>query len=152
MKYILLSMFSFFLTLPSFAQKTNPKLDTTLAKNLGADDYGMKRYVFVLLKTGDNKTTNKPFVDSCFAGHMANMDKLVKSKQLIIAGPFMKNESTFRGLFILNIKSLEEAERMIKTDPAVNAGLLKAELYPWYGSAALSEYLPIHDKIWKSNP
>lgn len=134
------------------AQTTNPQLDTALAKKLGGDDYGMKKYVLVILKTGNNKSTDKKFIDSCFAGHMANMGKLADAKQLIVAGPFGKNKDDFRGLFILNVTTTAEAEKILVTDPAFNSNLLKAELYPWYGSAALSEYLPIHDKIWKKKP
>lgn len=136
----------------SKAQTINPQLDTALAKKLGADTYGMKSYVFVLLKSGTNKTTNKAFVDSCFRGHMANIGRLADDKKLIIAGPFGKNEGDLRGLFILNVNTIEEANELLITDPAIKANLLKTEVYPWYGSAAISEYLQFHDKIWKENP
>jgi len=152
MKSILTFLFLLFLSFNAMAQTTNPQLDTALAKKLGGDDYGMKKYVLVILKTGNNKSTDKKFIDSCFAGHMANMGKLADAKQLIVAGPFGKNKDDFRGLFILNVTTTAEAEKILVTDPAFTSNLLKAELYPWYGSAALSEYLPIHDKIWKKKP
>ena len=136
----------------AFSQTTNLRLDTALAKRLGADDYGMKMYVFVILKSGDNKSTDRKFVDSCFNGHLANIQRLADAKQIIVAGPFGKNENDFRGLFILNVSTVDQANKLLATDPAVNARLLKADLYPWYGSAALSEYLSFHDKIWKKNP
>lgn len=132
------------------AQTTNPRYDSTLVKKLGADQYGMKMYVFVILKTGENKTNNKNFIDSCFAGHLKNIGRLAELKQLIVAGPFKKNESDFRGLFILNVATTEEAKKLLETDPAINAKLLRPELYPWYGSAALPEYLDAADKIWKT--
>lgn len=146
--------FSFFLTLASicFGQNLNPQLDTTLAKQLGADQYGMKMYVLVILKSGKNKSKDKQFIDSCFTGHMANIGKLVETKQLIVAGPFGKNTNDYRGLFILNVSTNEEALKLLESDPAIKEKLLKAELYPWYGSAALSEYLGTHDKIWKEKP
>lgn len=133
-------------------QTINPNYDTTLAQALGADDYGMKMYVFVVLKSGDNKTTDKDFINSCFAGHMKNIGRLIEAKQLIVAGPFGKNDNDFRGLFILNVSSIEEAKQLLDTDPAIKADLLRPELYPWYGSAALSEYLQAADKIWKVKP
>jgi len=34
------------------AQTNNPNYDKALADSLGADDYGMKSYVFVILKSG----------------------------------------------------------------------------------------------------
>lgn len=152
MKSILAFAIILSITTQIFGQTTNPQLDTTLANVLGADDYGMKMYVFVILKTGDNKTTDKVFIDSCFTGHLANIGRLAESKQLIVAGPFGKNENDFRGLFILNVSSIEDANKLLETDPAIKANLLKAELYSWYGSAALSEYLDIHNKIWKIKP
>ncbi len=127
----------------------NPNYDAELAEKTGSDDYGMKSYVFVILKTGTNTTTDKKYIDSCFAGHMSNMGVLVEKDQLVVAGPFQKNDKTYRGLFILNVATIEEAKKVLATDPAVNAGLLDYEVYGWYGSAALSEYLEASDKIWK---
>ena len=140
------------LSLSVLAQKTNPNYDPALASELGADDYGMKGYVLVILKTGSNLTKDQAVIDSCFAGHFANMDRLVQEKKLIVAGPIGKNEKTYRGIFILNVSTLEEAGRLVQTDPAVNAKLLDAELYEWYGSAALPVYLEASDKIWKIGP
>ena len=131
------------------AQTVNPDYDSTLAQKLGADDYGMKSYVFVILKTGNNTTTDKAFVDSCFAGHMANINRLVNEGKLIVAGPFGKNNNAYRGIFILNVKNIEEAQELVQTDPAINSKLLDADLYNWYGSAALPEYLEAALKIGK---
>ena len=133
----------------TIAQQTNPDYDSTLAKELGADDYGMKSYVFVMLKTGTNTTAEKEFIDSCFSGHLQNIKRLVNEGKLIVAGPLGKNENTYRGIFILNVKTIEEAEELIQTDPAINSNLLAADLYKWYGSAALPVYIETSDKIWK---
>lgn len=138
-------LFSHFTT----AQSPNPDYDSTLAQKLGADDYGMKRYVLVILKTGSNNTTDKNFIDSCFAGHMNNIMRLVEEGKLVVAGPLGKNENTYRGIFIFNVPTIEEAEQLVLTDPAINSKLLDAELYSWYGSAALPEYLDAALKIGK---
>jgi len=37
----------------------NPNYDGELAKELGGDDYGMKSYFLVILKTGANTTADK---------------------------------------------------------------------------------------------
>ena len=134
------------------AQNNNPNYDAELAKKLNADDYGMKSYVFAILKTGSNTSTNKEEKNKAFRGHLNNINKLVKENKLIVAGPFGKNENSYRGLFIFNVKTIEEAQELIKTDPAVEAKYLDVDLYNWYGSAALSEYLNTADKIWKINP
>ncbi len=156
MPYLLRSIFIALLLMP-FTQlhclgqnkKTNPQYDSTLAKKLGADAYGMKMYVFVLLVTGKNASTDKIWKDSCFAGHMKNMDRLVKAGKLIVAGPFGKNDKNYRGLFILNAKNPEEASEILKTDPAIRDQWLEAQMTPWYGSAGLPEYLKVTDYIWK---
>jgi uncharacterized protein YciI len=141
-----------FAAIAVFAQKTNADYDAELAKKLGADDYGMKNYVLVILKTGENKTTDKEQLNKLFRGHMENIQRLVKEGKLIVAGPFGENNLTWRGLFIFDVKTVEEARELVQTDPAIKAKLFDVDLVPWYGSAALSEYLPASDKIWKTEP
>lgn len=131
---------------------SNPNYDLDLARKLDADDYGMKSYILVMLKTGGNQIEDKSFIDSCFRGHMDNIDGLVKRDKLIVAGPLGKNDKMYRGIFILNADSLEEAEKLLQSDPAIKVHLLTAELYKWYGSAALSEYLETADRVWKIKP
>lgn len=128
----------------------NKLYDAELAKKFGADENGMKSYILVILKTGPNLTADKKFIDSCFAGHMQNMGVMVKENQLVVAGPISKNDKTYRGIFILNLTNTEAAEKLLQNDPAIHSGLLSAELYKWYGSAALSAYLPYSEKISKN--
>ena len=131
------------------AQTLNPDYDAELGKKLGADDNGMKSYVFVILKTGPAKLEDKEKQTELFKGHMDNINRLVKENKLFVAGPFGKNELTYRGLFILNVKTLEEAKSLCDTDPAIKAGIFEVDLLPWYGSAALGEYIKISEKIAK---
>jgi uncharacterized protein YciI len=143
----LLAIFSF----AAKAQPTNPKFDQVLADSLGSDDYGMKQYVLVILKTGpkDKNITDKPTRDSLFAGHFSNMGAMAKAGKLIVAGPIGKNDKTYRGIFILNVKTVEEALELTQTDPSIKAGIFDVEMYPWYGSAALPMYLQYTDKLEK---
>ncbi|MGO4905202.1 YciI family protein [Flavobacterium sp. W20_MBD1_R3] len=133
-----------------FSQENTPTFDENLAKLLNADDYGMKQYVFCLLKTGTNTTATKEETQKLFEGHMANINRLAKVGKLVVAGPFMKNERNYRGIYIFNTSSIEEAKTFVATDPAVQSKLLEVELTLWYGSAALQETLKIHDKIAKT--
>ncbi len=132
---------------------SNSNYDKALAVKLGADDYGMKSYFFVILKTGTNTTTDRDFISENFRGHLDNIQRLTQEGKLVVAGPLGQNENSYRGIFILNnIDSAEEARELLLTDPAIKSGLLNFEIFTWYGSAALPEYLPVSDKIWKVSP
>lgn len=135
---------------PLFSQETTSSYDEKLAKSLKADDYGMKQYVFCLLKTGSNTSASKEESQKLFEGHMANINRLAQEGKLVLAGPFMKNERSYSGIYIFNASSIEEAKEFVATDPAVQSKLLEAELTLWYGSAALQETVKIHDKIAKN--
>lgn len=143
-------LFAFFLlSAVGFAQETEVKYDENLAKSLNADQNGMKKYVFCLLKTGTNTTASKEETQKLFEGHMANIGKLAKEGKLVVAGPFMKNDRNYRGIYIFNVETVDEAQKLVATDPAIQAKLLEAELTPWYSSAALQETVKIHEKISK---
>ncbi|MFB9076828.1 YciI family protein [Flavobacterium procerum] len=144
-------IFAFFmLNAVGFSQETEAKYDENLAKSLHADEYGMKKYVFCLLKSGSNTTVSKEESKKLFEGHMANINKLAKEGKLVVAGPFMKNDRNYRGIYIFNVETIAEAEALVVTDPAIKAKLLEAELTPWYCSAALQEIPKMHEKIAKT--
>ena len=146
--YLLFLAVSFF----AAAQDSSHEYDSTLARQLGADDYGMKSYVLVILKTGPADIQDKALRDSLFLGHFANMRRLAEEKKLVVSGPLAANERDYRGIFIFDVSTTEEAEQLLKGDPTVVAGIFEAELFPWYGSAALPVYMETARKITKRNP
>ena len=126
-----------------------PKYDEALAKKLGGNENGMKTYVFCILKTGTNTTATAEEKKQLFEGHMANITKLAEENKLVVAGPFMKNDKNYRGVFIFNCSTIEEAEKLVNTDPAVQAKIFEADLTVWYCTAALDIIKETHDKIVK---
>jgi len=140
----------------SFAQEKKAeklKFNQELATSLGADKYGMKAYTIVMLTTGSTKIDDKAKMGELMKGHMANIGKLADEGKLVVAGPFLEqNKENYRGMFIFNTKSKEEAEQWVKTDPAVLAGVFGYEIFSWYGSAALPLYLKHHEEISEGNP
>lgn len=131
---------------PVRAGETPDAYDADLAAALGADDYGMRSYVFVLLKTGPAEITDEARRKELFAGHFANMTRLADQGALVLAGP-LDDEGGKRGLFILNAPSVENAKEMVASDPAVEAGIFTAEYSGYYGSAALMRLNAIHETI-----
>lgn len=150
MKNSILSITFLFIVAIGFSQETQSKYDEKLAKSLNADERGMKQYVFCILKTGSNTTATAEEKNELFKGHMANISRLAQEGKLVLAGPFMKNDRNYRGLYIFNVGTIGEAKALVDTDPAVKANLLEAELTLWYGTAALQETLKIHEKITKN--
>ena len=124
--------------------------DPELAKRLGADERGMKMYVLCILKTGPNDAEIKGEErKEIFAGHFANIGRLADEGKLAVAGPFGKNDKAYRGLYIFNVATIEEAEKLVTLDPAVKAGVFVPELTPWYGSAAMMVVNDTHKRIEK---
>lgn len=134
------------------AQQASVEYNAALADSLGADEYGMKNYIMAILKTGPSKETDKDKLASYFKGHMDNIQQMAASGKLVVAGPFGKNTDGLRGIFILNVSSVDEAIKLVKQDPAVSNGVFVVEFHPWYGSAALPVYLETHKRISKLNP
>lgn len=134
------------------AQDTTATYDATLAKELGADDYGMRNYIFVLLKTGATEIADKDSLNAIFRGHFENMEAMAASGKLALSGPFGENDRAYRGLFILAAANREEAMELLENDPAIAAGVFDVELTPWYGSAALPTFIDTHNKISKLKP
>ncbi len=121
-----------------------------LAKEVGADERGMKQYIFCILKTGSNTTATKEESDAYFKGHMDNIKRLAEEGKLAVAGPFMKNDKNYRGIFVLNVTTIEEAKVLVESDPAVAGKIFEYELTPWFASAALMKVSEIHKTIAKS--
>ncbi len=134
------------------SQTINPDYNKALADSLGADDYGMKYYTFVILKTGPVKIEDQDKLNGLFRGHLDNINRLANEGKLVVAGPFGKNDKSYRGLYILNATTVQDAQQMLDTDPAIKAGVFDVEIFQWYGSAALPEYLKYHKMIEKSKP
>lgn len=151
MKYLLHFSVLLFLFTMNVHSQDGTIYDSTLAHRLGGDDYGMKSYVFVILKTGTNLNIEKPVRDSLFKEHLNNISRLADAGKLVLAGPFGKNVNNYRGLYIFNTTSMEEAVELVSTDPAVKADLLAAEYYNWYGSATLMDVTKQHKIIQKKN-
>lgn len=125
--------------------------DEELAAELGADEYGMRRYVVALLKSGPNRDHDEETAQKLQEGHMSNIRRLADEGKLIVAGPFLGDEE-LRGIYIFDVTTIEEARELTETDPAIQAGRLEMELHPWYGSAGLKKVNGIHSRISKENP
>jgi len=124
--------------------------DSLKATEYGADDYGMRKYVIAFLSRGPNRDFSPEKASELQAAHLKNIRKMADAGKLALAGPFLGNDD-LRGLYFFNVGSIEEAEALTKSDPAIQAGSLVMVLKEWYGSAALLEVNQIHNTLAKIN-
>lgn len=124
--------------------------DSLLVKKYSADKYGMKQYVIAFLKRGPNRSQDSLESARLQKAHLENIGRLAKDGKLLLAGPFL-DDGELRGIYIFNVKTIEEAKKLTETDPAIQKGSLVMDLHPWYGSAALMAIPEIHKKLEKIN-
>lgn len=129
-----------------------PAFDAELAAKVGADDYGMRSYVLVILKTGPTPVPEGSARKEMFAGHFANMNRLAEEGALVLAGPFADDPAGWRGLFVLAVTDVEAARKLVATDPVIANGEMVAEYHPWYGSAATMLLPELHERVARKNP
>jgi uncharacterized protein YciI len=125
-----------------------PAYDAELAKSLGGNDNGMRKYVFVVLRTGPNKVPAGQERTDMFAGHMANIQRLANERKLAYAGP-LDGVDGARGIFIFAVESIDEAKALVATDPVIIKGEMVAEYHAHFGSAGLMMVNQIHSQISK---
>lgn len=135
---------------PAQAAAPRPAYDEALAQSVGADEHGMRQYVLVVLKTGPNRIAPGPERDEMFRGHFANMKRLSAEGKLALAGPFDSVDG-WRGLFILAVSDIDEAKKIVATDPVIAKGEMVAEYHKYFGSAALMLVRDAHDKVAKKS-
>jgi uncharacterized protein YciI len=134
---------------PAAAQASGaPAFDAEMAKAVAADDYGMRRYVLVILKTGPTPLPAGPQRDEVFKGHFANMSRLAAEGKLAFAGP-LDGVDGRRGIFVMAVPDIEEAKKLAATDPVLASGEMVAEYHRLYGSAALMLVNEQHKRVQK---
>ncbi|MCH4294488.1 YciI family protein [Shewanella sp. 3B26] len=143
MKPGILMLLAISLSLPVQAE-----YDERLAKQAGADDYGMKTYVMAFLKRGPNRSGSEEERAQLQRAHLDNINRLAEEGKLVLAGPFL-DDGELRGIYIFDVSTVDEAKLLTESDPAIKAGSLVMELVPWYGSAALTQIGELHSKFAK---
>lgn len=130
--------------------ETEVVYDSILAVETGADAYGMRKYVLAYLKAGPNRNQDSTETARLQRAHLDNISRMAEEGKLVVAGPFL-DDGEVRGIYIFAVETLEEAQELTSTDPAIKAGRLVMDLHPWYASAALMKVSDLHKKLSKEN-
>lgn len=126
MKKLLILLFVSLLAIPAFSQRefSYTEVDTT---------YTMKRYVFMLLNSGETKSKDSIEAAKYQEMHLAHLNKLTEERKLIVAGPF-EGGGERRGLLIFDVETVDEALKLEGADPMVESGRLKMDAFYWWGA------------------
>lgn len=90
----------------------------------------LKKYHFVMLMKGENRSQDAQTAKQLQDGHMANIQKMADDGLLVLAGPFA--DTLGGGIFVLKTETIEETEKLLQEDPAIRAGRLSYIIRPWY--------------------
>lgn len=102
-------------------------------ENKQIEEFEMKQYFFVILKTGPNRAQDSAAAAEIQKGHLEHLTKMYLEGKMDIAGPFM-DDWVARGICIYNVATKEEVEELVSRDPAIKSGRLVAEIHPWYAA------------------
>lgn len=108
---------------PVLLQKEKPKKDVK--------DGEMKQYFLVLLRRGPIRNHDSTTATELQKGHLANIERLYNEGKIDLAGP-MGHDGDLRGIFVFNCETYDEVLTLCTTDPAIRAGRLTVEIYPWW--------------------
>jgi len=97
----------------------------------------MKQYFMVFLSNGSNRTQDSISAAKIQQAHLDNITRLFEEGKLVLAGPFL-DKGDVRGIFILDVPTLEDTQKLTQSDPAVQAGRLRMDIRPWYGPGNIS--------------
>ena len=79
---------------------------------------------------GASTSQDKEAAEEIQKGHLAYMAALDKQGKLVMAGPFL-DDAPARGIVVYRVKDVAAATALAADDPAVKAGRLFLEAYPW---------------------
>jgi len=100
-----------------------------------AGSMGMAVYFIFLLRKGPTWSPDStPEIQALQKAHLANYRRLAEAGKLVVTGPFLDSfavSGEMRGIGVLNVASLIEAQELIGADPMVKAGRLIFELHTW---------------------
>lgn len=135
-RFIVLSACLLIIQFSSFAQ--NQSKDAKPEEQI-------RKYWFVMLLKGNNRTQDSATAAKLQEGHLANINRLYNEGKIKVAGPFGDN-GAWRGIFIFDAmasgcETKEEIENLLNTDPAIAAGRLSYEVHPWY-TAPIGSFVP----------
>ena len=115
------------------AQSESPQPESFTYEEDG-ETYHMQKYFIVFLKKGPNREQSAADQEKIQAEHLAYLGNLYHEGWISLNGPSESNPSDIQGFTVYNTATIEQAKKFAEGDPAVKAGRLVVEVYPWWAA------------------
>jgi len=127
---VLVFLSAYILAMPrqSFSQNTPAITEEFVNKEVAKG----RQYILGILSTGSNQINDSALIEKMQMQHLRLIFGLKEDGKLALAGPVL-NGNSFRGIMIVNCKNRDQARELFKNDPYIQKGILKLELYDWFG-------------------
>lgn len=86
------------------------------------------KHYAIIYSPGEQWAEGRTIYQQDLRGHGEYMQSLLDDGRLMHGGPFSDSSG---GMAIVRAASMEEAQRMVDNDPAVQSGVFSASLRPW---------------------
>ena len=107
-------------------------------------EWEMVEYQFVMLMRAGGELD----IDSPSHGrqvqkdHLAFLETLIEDGRALVAGPIV-SRGDLRGVVILDVGSVEAAEKLMATAPWIEHGMFRAEIHPWWAAKGILQTPPV---------
>jgi uncharacterized protein YciI len=107
---------------------------------MGTED---RSYIFSYLVLDQPEQLGREEMAEAMQGHFDNMTRMAEAGDLLIAGPLAdpRIDETYRGIFVFSTAEADKAQSLVATDPSVEAGVFKPEMYTITCDEPLNELL-----------
>ncbi|MCW9708414.1 YciI family protein [Fodinibius salsisoli] len=136
MKKIMMCSVGLLISVSAWAQEVDSSKATvpeTFEMESGDTTYVMQKYFMVFLKRGPERSQDEQEAATIQKKHLAYLNKMYEMGKTSITGPF-GDDGEIRGIVIYNTATKEEALKLAKQDPAVQAGRLEVEIHPFWSA------------------
>ena len=86
-------------------------------------------------------TSSTPEEDRILGAHCEYLERLTDRGVVLLAGRTLNTDPSGFGIVVFTASSEAEARRLMKEDPAIEAGLFRAELFPYRVALASEKIL-----------
>jgi myo-inositol-1(or 4)-monophosphatase len=108
----------------------------------------MALYYVAWLHRGPNRDVADEEGDRIQRAHLAYIRRQKDAGKFVLSGPFADGEDP-RGMLVMKAETREEAEALVAGDPAVEAGVLRMDVRPWYSAKGIAIVPPTNQGPWE---